>query len=514
MDSKQLQQIAERCKQGDQEAFALLYTAMRQPLRAVCLGYVHDEAVADDLLHDAFLLIFYQIGQLRDTASAEPWMTRLTQRVALSFLRQQKRQPLTPCYTAPLPQSATVSNRAESSLAVAEILAAVDALPEGYRKVFRLFVLEGMTHKEIAKLLHIDPHSSSSQLFHAKALLRRWLRPMVLLLLAVALPLGLWLWQPTKPEEPGLAQKGPETPEAQPAHNAQPAPPAHKAQPAHNAHPAHQPHPAHSPHQPHQPHPAVNPLAPVAEASRRDSLPTPSDTLSATPKPRHGGGHLAETPAPPARPLHVPTAEKGGDWLLAVTYSGMSGSRDLRLPYANAETNPAVYDSVAHHRRPLTLGLMVNRRLGTHWQVGAGLSYERMTSNMRSGNTYVTLSQHQMVQYLSLPLSLSWHYPLGRHFSTYAAASVSVGLPLRSTLESVYILNGQAYEPTTERLHPSVQWSAGLGLGLQLDLTPHVGLFAEPGLRWHFGGGSDEVKTWHTEHPLDFTLPLGLRITF
>lgn len=51
----QLKHIAQRCQQGDREAFALLYTATREQLRAVCLRYVTDETVADDLLHDAFL---------------------------------------------------------------------------------------------------------------------------------------------------------------------------------------------------------------------------------------------------------------------------------------------------------------------------------------------------------------------------------------------------------------------------------------------------------------------------
>ena len=205
----------------------------------------------------------------------------------------------------------------------------------------------------------------------------------------------------------------------------------------------------------------------------------------------------------------------GSGWLLAVTYSGMGNGRDMRLPYADAETNPVVYDSVAHHHRPLTVALMLNRRLGDgHWMLGAGLSYQRMTSDMLSGNTYVTLSQHQVVQYVGLPVSLSWHYPLGRRFSTYLSLSTAVSLPLRSTLESVYIIDGQSYEPATERLHPAVQWSAGMGIGLQFNLTPHVGFFAEPGLHYHFNNGNDDVKTWNTEHPLDFNIPLGLRISF
>jgi RNA polymerase sigma-70 factor (ECF subfamily) len=74
-------------------------------------------------------------------------------------------------------------------------------------------------------------------------------------------------------------------------------------------------------------------------------------------------------------------------------------------------------------------------------------------------------------------------------------------------------MNGKEIDPTTERLHPDVQWSMGLGLGLQYDLTPNIGFFVEPSLQYYFKRSSD-VKTWNTEHPLSFSLPLGLRITF
>lgn len=497
-----MQQIAERCQQGDREAFALLYTAMRQPLRAVCLGYVHNEAVADDLLHDAFLLIFFQIGKLKDTARAESWMTMLTRRVSLLYLRQQKRQLLIPMASnaATALRTPAVENLAESTLAVQEILAAVDALPDGYRRVFRLFVLEGMTHQEIAAMLHIDPHSSASQLYHAKALLRQRLRHIVLLLLAAAVPVGFWHWHaPTKRTDmkpiPVVADNGKSI---------------------------------------DNPNPGISqPLVPVGTDScicsqrQIDGGQIQDDgehhaSCDTTGK-KDSDGQIQDgdrqiqehVPAKEKEGGKIPTRGKGsGDWLLAVTYSGTGKEGELRLPYVDADTNPMVYDSVAHHHRPLTVGLMLNRRLGEHWQFGIGLNYQRMTSDMLSGNSFVTLSQHQVVQYIGLPVSVSWHYPLGRSFCTYLSLSASVSMPLRSTLESIYIIDGLSYEPSTERLRPSMQWQTGIGIGLQYNLTPHIGFFAEPGLHYHFKGSGDNVRTWNTEHPFDFSVPLGLRISF
>ena len=91
-----VQQIAERCQQGDRNAFALLYSASRERLRSLCLRYVGSEAVADDLLHDAYVLIFTRIGELKDTTRVEAWMQRVVRNVALVYLRQQKQRQQDP----------------------------------------------------------------------------------------------------------------------------------------------------------------------------------------------------------------------------------------------------------------------------------------------------------------------------------------------------------------------------------------------------------------------------------
>ena len=490
-----LQQIAERCQQGDREAFALLYTAMREPLRTLCLSFVKNEAVADDLLHDAFLLIFSKIGELKDTSCTEAWMKTVTRRVALLYLRQQHQQ--VPLSASPELTAFAVENNAEPNLALQDVLAAVDDLPEGYRRVFRMSVFEGMSHQEIANLLHIEPHSSSSQLFHAKSLLRRWLRPLALLLLAVALPLSVYIWKQNDEKE---ISKTVETDKQKLATTEKTNQECLAKQET-------------------TLRPKVEELLAEADTATNVAPTVSQDTTKAVPIPQHERPRrqvsTAESPreVPPAdMQRRTPTATADG-WNLALAYSGIRNSKDMQLPYANAETNPAVYDSIAHHHMPLTIGLMLNRKLDSHWQLGIGLRYQRMTSDMLSGNTYISLSQHQKVQYLAIPISVSWYYPLGRRFSTYLSASAAVNLPLRSTLESVYLMNGKEIDPTTERLHPDVQWSMGLGLGLQYDLTPNIGFFVEPSLQYYFKRSSD-VKTWNTEHPLSFSLPLGLRITF
>lgn len=517
----QLREIAGRCQKGDREAFALLYTATCQQLRAVCLRYVQNESVADDLVHDAFLLIFSKIGELKDTARTEAWMKMVARRVALLYLRQQKQQrqvSLSSCAATSL-QSLTVENRAEPMLAFQEIHTAVDALPEGYRRVFRLSVLEGMTHQEIAALLHIEPHSSSSQLYHAKALLRHWLRPMLLLLLAVALPVSIYRWL----QRPTLT-----LPEGQEAH---PSPPEgrdvrYRKLP---------PFPATSSNPTFPPSEGPGEALPIAMSIGQDTLSkarseeevavasqfpssqdeNPQPEVAASDGVGESVGRKEVSDFSIEYPLEELTTEKNQPcWHLQLAYSNLNDSRSMQLPYADAETNPTVFDSIAHHQLPLTLSLSVNYRLNLHWQLGTGLNYTRLTSDFCSGNSYVSLQQHQTLQYLGIPVSASYHLPLAKRLHIYASASATLHLPLHSTLESHYLLpDGTKAEATTAQLHPDVQWSVGLGLGVQYDLTPHVSFFVQPSLQHYFGNSSD-VTNWNTEHPFTLSLPFGLKFSF
>lgn len=508
----QLQQIAERCKQGDREAFARLYTAMRQPLRAVCLSYVHDEAVADDLLHDAFLLIFFQIGKLKDCARAEAWMTTLTHRVSLLYLRRQRQhrqESLSLCAATSL-QPLTVENSAEPALAVQEILAVVDSLPEGYRQVFRLSVLEGMSHQEIAALLHIEPHSSSSQLARAKRILKQIITKYWVVPLLILIPATLWLLRP-KGTVPGACP---------PSAGDSPSVVA-KADTASSA----------GSKQPNS-QTTRQSSAPLERKARRDSeitetgiksqgtdTPLPSGEEAGAVTPSQTNTPAGEGCAEAEIPINSPAG--GGDnrkWTIDLAYNLQptifNNQSSGQLPYADAETNPLVSDSVSRHHLPLNVALSVGYRLNRHWQLGTGLNYTRLTSDFCSGNSYVSLQQHQTVQYLGIPVSVTYHAPLTSRLSLLTSAATTLHLPLSSTLESHYLLpDGTIAEPTAQDLRPGLQWSVGLGLGLQYELTPHVGLFVQPSLE-HYWQNNSGISTWNTEHPFVLSVPFGIIISF
>ena len=509
MGEMSVYQIVERCQLGDEQAFGLLYTVMRDRLRTVCRNYTANEQTVDDLLHDSFVLILSKINTLKDLNKAEAWMTAVTRNVAQSWLNHQQQEEVVSLDA--MEQPLQVEEPVPVPVTYDEILRLVDALPRRYRRVFRLSVLEGMNHQQIAALLNIEPHTSSAQLSRAKLLLRHWLGPMVLLFVAALLPLGVWWSMKDAKVEKGDFSKVVASDDTNRGYSE---PTATDREPlrASEADVATKQHPAARVNGSSRVVAAVVPPADTTVVPPTDTATVSPSADTASVAPPAVVPYRVELPVDRQTADH-PAPRRDSQWSVDLAYSGIGSNRDLQLPYANAETNDAVYDSETRHRMPLTIGLTVNRRLTQHWQVGLGIQYTRMTTDSEWGNTYTRMVKEQRVNYLGLPLSVQWHYPLVSRLSLYTAANVTLQLPLRSTADSRCVLNGLTVESSTERLHPGIQWSAGLGLGLHYSLTPAVGFFVEPSLQ-HYFRNSSGVETWQTEHPAAFSVPFGLRITF
>ena len=86
-------------------------------------------------------------------------------------------------------------------------------------------------------------------------------------------------------------------------------------------------------------------------------------------------------------------------------------------------------------------------------------------------------------------------------------------LPLHSTLQRISIVGDDEVENEKLSLSPSVQWSFGVGLGLEYRLTPVFGFFVEPSLQYYFKT-KDGFDSYRTKHPATFSIPFGVRVTF
>ncbi len=149
----------------------LLFEQYSGKFMTVCLRYANDGMEAEDMLQDGFIRIFNNIHQFKFEGSFEGWMRRIVVNVALKYL--QKKKMHFSDITDNSAQAPSLDAYAFAHLGQDEILKLINQLPEGYKIVFNLNVIEGYSHEEIGDLLKIQASTSRSQLVKARKMLQQ-----------------------------------------------------------------------------------------------------------------------------------------------------------------------------------------------------------------------------------------------------------------------------------------------------------------------------------------------------
>ena len=148
----------------------MLYDRFAPLLMSICRRYV-GQANAEDVVQDSFIRIFQYLVQYRHDGSFEGWVRRVCVNTCIRYLEKSKRLQLD-FGLENMPEHA-IEPDAIAILSADELMGLIDKLPDGYRTVFNLSVIEGFHHKEIAGLLGIEESSSRSQLTKARKYLQR-----------------------------------------------------------------------------------------------------------------------------------------------------------------------------------------------------------------------------------------------------------------------------------------------------------------------------------------------------
>ena len=152
----------------------MLFETYAGRFMSICLRYACDQPEAEDILQDAFINIFNYIYQFKGEGSFEGWMRRIVVNTALRVIQKKKiRFTEIQEYQQPGFQVETSSY---TSLQADELLKLINALPDGYRIVFNLNVIEGYSHEEIGQMLQIAASTSRSQLLKARRLLQEQIK--------------------------------------------------------------------------------------------------------------------------------------------------------------------------------------------------------------------------------------------------------------------------------------------------------------------------------------------------
>ncbi|MAZ26789.1 MAG: RNA polymerase subunit sigma-70 [Cytophagaceae bacterium] len=163
-----LDKLIDDCRKKRPKAQEELYKRYASTLFTVALKYSRDRAQAEDNLQDAFITIFEKLDQYKGKGSFEGWLKRITINTALQKYRKQETLELVNEENI---QEVTVEVD-EEDIQVDFLLKIIQELPDRYRLVFNLYVMDGYGHKEIAKMLKITEGTSKSNLARARMILR------------------------------------------------------------------------------------------------------------------------------------------------------------------------------------------------------------------------------------------------------------------------------------------------------------------------------------------------------
>ena len=558
------------CKNGDKEALGELYTTYANRLLGVCRHYVKDDNSAHDILHDAFIIIFMSIQDLKDESKLEGWMITIVRNLSLKYLQNTEKEaiPLS-CLNIEIQEAACEEQK---KIEFGLLLSAIESLPEGNREVFKLSVLEGLSHKEIGEQLGINPHSSSSQLFRAKKTLRAMLiNYWMLFLLPILIPVYIYIATRDKTVE--TSDNGPTATNT------------HKSQSKYvqkglgtlkkeeSRYPTS---PSTAGNDGRGSAGAIVPEGNIALQVSTDSakteqriLPFNVDSLQ-----KHlaiGIGTNDSLYCIPQTPQDKMIAlnermnfnvcnKKKYPWTFNLGYSSNAGANGAvsnldylsLVDYANGGAtaklytwadledyyarNNALMDSVerarmslilrehptddngslgevAHHYRPKTFGLSINRQLSPKWTFGTGITYTRLKSEFESEYNKARLVKTQKIDYVGIPLRLTYQVWSKGRFNAYMTGGMAFEMPVHSSLEKKYIITADSSYTLKRDIKPRYQWSVNLGVGVQYKLFKPFSLYLEPNMFYYFRNSSN-LETYRTEHPFIITVPFGLRLTW
>ncbi|PDP80736.1 sigma-70 family RNA polymerase sigma factor [Prevotella intermedia] len=558
------------CKNGDKEALGELYTTYANRLLGVCRHYVKDDNSAHDILHDAFIIIFMSIQDLKDESKLEGWMITIVRNLSLKYLQNTEKEaiPLS-CLNIEIQEAACEEQK---KIEFGLLLSAIESLPEGNREVFKLSVLEGLSHKEIGKQLGINPHSSSSQLFRAKKTLRAMLiNYWMLFLLPILIPVYIYIATRDKTVEI--------------SDNGSTATNTHKSQSKYvqkglgtlkKEESRYSTSPSTASNAGRGSASEIVPEGNIALQVSTDSaiteqraLPFNVDSLQ-----KHlaiGIGTNDSLYCIPQTPQDKMIAlnermnfnacnKKKYPWTFNFGYSSNAGANGAvsnldylsLVDYANGGAtaklytwadledyyarNNALMDSVerarmslilrehptddngslgeiAHHCRPRTFGLSINKQLSPKWTFGTGITYTRLKSEFESEYNKARLVKTQKIDYVGIPLRLTYQVWSKGRFNAYMTGGMAFEMPVHSSLEKKYIITADSSYTLKRDIKPRYQWSVNLGVGVQYKLFKPFSLYLEPNMFYYFRNSSN-LETYRTEHPFIITVPFGLRLTW
>lgn len=568
--------LVEKAKQGDADAFSTLYQMYYPKMKGICINILReDKAVVDDLVQDAFILAFVSLKDLKNTHRFSQWLTSITTNLVLKYQEKGKRYDFISLSEIEDEFSSVLEddNTSRQSISYEEIMSAIDSLPEGYKKIFNMSVLDGLSHQEISELLDIAPHSSSSQLSRAKAMLRNILSPRAMLIIVLALiviPVYRYFTAKKKlvsENDVNIVRTRKSNEDITPIQK-KPNVSVSRTQNAVLC----------SNHRSVQQGKNIvitvgdsiktgqNVILEISDSlqenqyvladNKRDSIIKKDSVYTPIPNEERwiaddtrthkkskwqllAAGSLGTTlaqnvykiitssnnnigssqpsgpdqPTTPDQPSEksFTTWEEYAEYLHRLTPTDPTAENVAMMDIA--DNNKGKIEEYEHHDKPITLGLAVNKNIGKHWSLETGLQFSYLKSYFTLGTGNYRVDKEQKLHYIGIPIKLSYQFMAYKRLSAYGSAGASIQIPLSGKTYADYVIGGKSGYTTDWKTIPSIQWTVNTNIGIQYQFAPKLTLFVEPTLNWYIPNGSEVKNTW-TERPFTLTVPFGIRLSW
>ena len=561
-----IEKLIERVKAGDADALKTVYETYSQRMRNVCIRITQeDEDTVSDLVQEAFIRAYYSLGKLKDSSKFGEWIVAITKNVSLRYLERKQKVQVMPFSSIADEFDVESSLASDSMLEEKELLEIINKLPSGYCKVFKMAVIEGFSHKEIAEKLGIEPHSSSSQLTRAKVMLQAMINKRTLALISIILicvPICKYLFWKKDTEEKRLSVANVDNAKEKPSANhgtelsntksssvdkkvlATTTPNVKTKLPKFTV---------------------VDSICIKTDFEKDDStnnivIAIEKDTVSfdtvkqVMPKfeefiakndvaPSYKskwqllamgsvGSALAQTAykilvgnkgedstdgPQPSGPQMFSTWEEYSRYLQQNAHGNMSEAEKALMEIAINNTNNinnikngGKIVEHEYHDKPITFGLSMTKTINRKWNVETGLQYSLLKSEFILGEDDYYVQKRQKIHYLGIPLRLSYKWFGANRWTAYTSAGIILNIPLSGKTDEQYVTGTVVPYSDSWHFTPPFQWTVGTGIGLQYNFAKNWGVYLEPTFSWHIPNGSTTRTIW-TEHPFTITVPFGIR---
>lgn len=167
---------------------------------------------------------------------------------------------------------------------------------------------------------------------------------------------------------------------------------------------------------------------------------------------------------------------------------------------------------VTHHS-PIRTGLSFMYRLNNRWSLETGISYARVSSDIREGSSMNYVQEEQKLHYVGIPVGVSYRLLSLKHLDVYLSSNVLAEQCVSGQSRRQYFITNKAQEEESRTVTSRpMQWSVGAKAGLQYNLNNQFSVYLEPGCIYYFDDHSS-LETVFKERSCDFNLNLGIRMS-